>query len=54
MVDCMLRGRNGSSSLKRDMFARMADDMDTARTAMKRNALKDLADYQGIDAGSTF
>ncbi len=27
---------------------------DTARKAMKRIALKDTADYQGIDAGSTY
>lgn len=26
---------------------------DTARMAMKRNVLTDIADYQGIDAGST-
>ncbi|WP_342608778.1 hypothetical protein [Vibrio tritonius] len=28
--------------------------MDTARMAMKWNALKDSANYQGLDAGSTF
>lgn len=27
---------------------------DTARKAMKRIVLKDTADYQGIDAGSTY
>ncbi|AGU59883.1 hypothetical protein N175_17990 [Vibrio anguillarum M3] len=27
---------------------------DTARKAMKGNALRESADYQGIDAGSTY
>ncbi len=29
-------------------------EQDTARKAMKGIVLKDLADYQGIDAGSTY